>query len=42
MSWYWDESLWLGGPEGTARSGEQIVPDRVGISFEKNWGLGAW
>lgn len=37
-SWYWDESFWLGGSKGTARSGDRIVPDGVGISFKENWG----
>ena len=37
-SWYWDEPLWLGGAKGTARSGLQILPDRVGIPFKENWG----
>ena len=37
-SWYWDEPLWLGGSKSTARSGLQLLPDRVGIPFKENWG----
>lgn len=37
-SWYWDEPVWLGGSKGTARSGDRILPDAVGIEFRDNWG----
>lgn len=37
-SWYWDEPVWIGGGKGTARSGLQILPDRIGIPFKENWG----
>lgn len=37
-TWYWDEPIWIGGSKGSARSGLQVLPDRVGIPFKENWG----
>ncbi len=37
-SWYWDEPFFLGGSQGTARSGVQILQDAPGVPFPFNWG----
>ena len=37
-SWYWDEPLFSGGSQGTARSGFVIYNDGVGIVYKSNWG----
>lgn len=37
-SWHWDEPLYIGGSEGTARAGVKITTDGVGIKYEDNWG----
>ncbi len=37
-SWYWDEPFFLGGSQGTARIGVQILQDHAGIPFKFNWG----
>jgi prepilin-type N-terminal cleavage/methylation domain-containing protein len=36
--WYWAEPVFSGGSGGTARWGTAIIPDRVGIPFQTNWG----
>jgi prepilin-type N-terminal cleavage/methylation domain-containing protein/prepilin-type processing-associated H-X9-DG protein len=37
-SWYWDEPIWIGGSDGTARSGVLIEQDRAGSVYKGNWG----
>ncbi len=37
-SWYWDEPFFLGGSQGTARIGVQILEDHPGSPFKFNWG----
>jgi prepilin-type N-terminal cleavage/methylation domain-containing protein len=37
-SWYYDEPIWSGGSNGTARNGVGLVPDGRGIDFKNNWG----
>jgi len=37
-SWYWDEPIWIGGSKGTARAGDRIFTDELGIPFKENWG----
>lgn len=39
-TWYWDEPYFLGGSQGTQRSGYRVRPDDVnmGFDFRFNWG----
>jgi prepilin-type N-terminal cleavage/methylation domain-containing protein/prepilin-type processing-associated H-X9-DG protein len=37
-TWYWDEPFFLGGPDALARSGTQILQDRIGVDVMQNWG----
>jgi len=37
-SWYWDEPLYIGGSNGTARSGTQISQDALGAEYRNAWG----
>lgn len=37
-SWYWDEPIWIGGSNGTVRSGVLIVSDHPGTGYRINWG----
>jgi prepilin-type N-terminal cleavage/methylation domain-containing protein/prepilin-type processing-associated H-X9-DG protein len=37
-NWYWDEPIFFGGSNGTARGGLGVLPDRPGIPFRNNWG----
>jgi type II secretory pathway pseudopilin PulG len=39
-TWYFDEPYFLGGSQGTQRSGSLLLPDRPGIPFQDNWGSG--
>ena len=37
-SWYYDESIFLGGSKGTARGAPALTPDGPGINYKDNWG----
>jgi prepilin-type N-terminal cleavage/methylation domain-containing protein/prepilin-type processing-associated H-X9-DG protein len=39
-TWYWDEPFFLGGSDGTKRSGSEVLRDssKMGFSFRRNWG----
>lgn len=37
-SWYWDEPFFMGGSNGTARDGVEILADGSGARFKGNWG----
>lgn len=37
-TWFWDEPYFTGGSGGTARWGNQVMPDRRGLAFRENWG----
>jgi len=37
-TWYYDEPIFSGGSQGTARAGLEIFNDNVSIPFRENWG----
>ena len=37
-SWYWDEPIFSGGSQGTARDGFGLVPDGDKYDFKHDWG----
>jgi prepilin-type N-terminal cleavage/methylation domain-containing protein len=37
-SWYYDEPFFLGGSQGTARTGLEVLADGPGIKYKANWG----
>jgi hypothetical protein len=37
-TWYWDEPLFSGGSQGTARRGLKCIQDGFDIDFKGNWG----
>jgi prepilin-type processing-associated H-X9-DG protein len=37
-TWYWDEPFFLGGGQGSRRSGSLILHDQAGLFFVNNWG----
>lgn len=38
LSWYYDESFFLGGSKGTSRDAPNLSPDGPGINYKDNWG----
>ena len=38
LSWYYDESLFIGGSKGTSRNGIALQPDGPNINYKDNWG----
>jgi prepilin-type N-terminal cleavage/methylation domain-containing protein len=38
LSWYYDESFFLGGSKGTSRDAPNLSPDGPNINYKDNWG----
>lgn len=38
LSWYFDESFYIGGSKGTSRGAPGLNPDGPGINYKDNWG----